>query len=72
MKIFVKVKPQARVEKVEKVNENGFVLQVKAPPKEGRANQEAVELLSEYFHVAKSRIKIIKGHKSRNKIMEIL
>ena len=60
------------MEKVEKINENEFILQVKAPPKEGRANQEVIELLSEYFHVSKSRIKIIKGHKSKNKIMEIL
>lgn len=71
MRISVKVKPRARVEKVEKISENEFVLQVKAPPLEGRANREAIELLSGYFHIPKSRIKIVKGNKSRNKIMEI-
>lgn len=71
MKIFAKVKPNSKEEKVEKIGENEFILRVKAPPKENKANEAAVDLLSEYFNVGKSRVAIIKGRKSKNKIIEI-
>lgn len=72
MKIFVQVKLNSKEEKVEKLVENEFVLRVKAPPKEDKANLVVIELLSGYFGVAKSRIVILKGHKNKNKIVEIL
>ena len=44
---------------------------LQAPPLEGRANKALVELLSGYFKVRKSQIEIIKGLKSRDKIVNI-
>lgn len=35
------------------------------------ANIELIELLSKHFHIAKSYITILKGHKSRIKLVEI-
>jgi uncharacterized protein YggU (UPF0235/DUF167 family) len=49
MKIFVKVKPNSKIEKIEKIKEAEFTLWVNAPAKEGKANQEVIELLSRYF-----------------------
>jgi hypothetical protein len=72
MKISVRVKPNSKEEKVDKLLENEYVLRVKAPPKEGKANLAVIELLSEHFGIAKSRIVILKGHKSKNKIVQIL
>jgi uncharacterized protein (TIGR00251 family) len=70
MKISVRVKPNMKEEKVEK--EGGvFTVCVKEPAKEGRANKAVVELLSEYFKVPKSRIVILSGMKSKQKIIEI-
>jgi len=40
-------------------------------PVEGRANRDAVKILSEYLHVPKRDIRIVKGLKSRKKIFEI-
>lgn len=71
MKISVKVKPNAKTEKVEKLSGNEFILWVKARAKEGRANQAAIDLLSKYSGIAKSRISIVAGHKSKNKIIGI-
>ncbi len=71
MKIFVKVKPNSKEEKIQKLNENEFVLWVKPPAKEGKANAATVELLSEYFGIPKSRVTVIKGHKSKNKIINV-
>jgi len=72
MKIFAKVKAGAKEQKIEKLSENEFVLWVKAPAREGRANAAVLELLSAYFKIPKAGIAIIKGHKSKNKIINIL
>ncbi|MDR1207382.1 MAG: DUF167 domain-containing protein [Rickettsiales bacterium] len=40
-------------------------------PADGKANDAVIKLLSEYFGVAKSRIKIAKGKTSRNKVISI-
>lgn len=41
------------------------------PAQDGLANIQLVELLSEYLQVKKYQIKIIKGQRSRNKIVKI-
>src|SRR3972149_1270861 len=70
MKISVRVKPNMKEEKVEK--EGGiFTVYVKEPAKEGRANKAVVDLLSKYFKIPKSRIVILSGMKSKQKIIEI-
>ncbi|MGE4357366.1 MAG: DUF167 domain-containing protein [Candidatus Omnitrophota bacterium] len=72
MKIFVRVKLRAKEEKVVKEDETHFQVYVKTPPREGRANERIIELLSQYFSVSKSRVRIISGFNSRNKYIEIL
>jgi len=71
MKIFVKVKPRAKIEKVEKVDERNFTVFVKEPPIKGLANQAVTKVLAEYFKVSSSKVKIISGHTSKQKIIEI-
>lgn len=71
MKISVKVKPNSKTEKIEKTGET-YILYVKEPPQEDKANQAVINLLSAYFKVPKSRISILKGKKSRQKIVEII
>jgi uncharacterized protein (TIGR00251 family) len=70
MKISVRVKPNMKEEKVEKVDKV-FAVYVKEPAKEGRANKSVVELLSKYFKIPKSKIVILSGMKSKQKIIEI-
>ena len=41
------------------------------PAQEGLANKELIDLLSEHLKIKKYRIKIIKGLKSRNKLVEV-
>lgn len=40
-------------------------------PFENRANQELIEIISEYFNVPKTKISIVLGLRSREKILEI-
>lgn len=72
MKIFLKVKPKAKVNRIEKVSENIFHVLVKEPPKKGRANEAVVAEIAKYFNVPKVLVKIISGGTSRNKVIEIL
>jgi hypothetical protein len=71
VKIFVKAKPGSREEKVEKISETEFVVSVKEPPEKGKANQAIRNALAVYFKTSSSRVKIVSGYSSRNKIVEI-
>lgn len=71
MKIAVKVKANSKENSVTRISENEFRLRVKASAKEDKANEAVVDLLSEYFHIAKSRLSIIKGRTGKNKIIEV-
>lgn len=46
-------------------------LRIKAPPVDGKANEECIRLLSELFDVKKSQISIISGLTSRVKTIAI-
>ena len=72
MKINVKAKPSSREEKVEKIDENNFVVSVKEPPEKGKANEAIRNALAVYFKTASARVKIVSGYSARNKIIEIL
>jgi uncharacterized protein (TIGR00251 family) len=71
MKISAKVKPQAREDRIEKIGVNEFAIWVKAKAAEGKANQAVIKILSEYFNMPQSKIVILKGGKSRNKVIAI-
>ena len=71
MLIKVKVFPNSKKEEVIKKSEDSFEVKVKAKPEKGMANKEVVKLLSVYFKIPESKIKLIKGFKERNKIFEI-
>ena len=51
---------------------NVYIVKVNAPAAEGRANERLIELLSEHFKRPKRNISIIKGFKSKNKLIEII
>jgi uncharacterized protein YggU (UPF0235/DUF167 family) len=70
MKITVKIKPRSHHNKVE-VKDGIYIVHVTQPPVENRANIALVETLSEHFDIPKSRITVVSGFKSRNKIVEI-
>jgi len=71
MKIFVKVKPKAKEERVIKISETNFKVWVQETPEKGRANQAVLRVLADYFGTSQSSIKIISGSTSKLKIIEI-
>lgn len=71
MKIGVRIKTRQKQETVERLADNLFLVRVKDIPQKGRANQALIGLLAEYFKVNKEHVRICKGQKSKNKIVEI-
>lgn len=54
----------------------GFVdgilrVRVSAPPVKGKANKELIAFISQCSGVGKERLRIVKGHTSRNKVIAI-
>jgi len=70
MRIIVKVKPNARQEKVEQAGDL-YTVHVKEPARENKANLAVIRVLAEHFGVPRSRIAILRGEKSKQKIVEI-
>jgi uncharacterized protein (TIGR00251 family) len=71
VRITVRIKPNAKTQTVEKLPDGEFLVRVKAPAKEGRANDALIKALSGYFDIPKSRISIASGLGSKNKIVDI-
>lgn len=71
MRIEVKVQPRSKQESIEAISETKLKVRIKAPAVEGRANAKLVEVLAEHFKVPRSHIQILKGEKSKNKLVEI-
>lgn len=67
MEIKVKVKPGSSKQELKKIEE-GYEAHVKAPAENNKANIELIKLLKKEFG---SDVKIIRGYKSRNKVVEI-
>lgn len=70
--IKVRVIPRAPKNEVVKTMAGDILkIKLKAPPVDGKANEELIKFLSEEFKIAKSKIEIVKGKKGRNKVIEI-
>lgn len=70
MILEVKVIPKASRNLIKK--ENGCLkVYLTKPATDGLANSQLIDLLSEYLQVKKYQIKILKGCRSRDKIIEV-
>lgn len=71
MKITIIAKPNSKIEKIEKINDNTYKVYIKAQPIENKANRRIIELLAKYFDVPKSDVSILTGQFSKQKIIKI-
>lgn len=71
MKITVKVKPNARENSIKLIETGIYEVKVSVPPEKGKANERVIELLSKELKTAKSRINLVKGETSKEKIFII-
>jgi len=70
VKIRVRVTANSKIEEVLKEGDM-FLVRVKEPAKEGRANRAVIKLLADYFGVPQRQVVISSGYGSRNKVIDI-
>ena len=71
MLIKVKVFPNSKKREIIRKSKDNFKIKVKTKPEKGKANREAIEMLSCYLKIPGSKIRLVKGFKQPNKIFEI-
>jgi len=65
------VKPNSKKKYISPLDGDTYEIAITAKPEKGKANREIIEDLAIFFKIQKSRITIIKGHKSHTKIIQI-
>lgn len=71
MKIKVQVKPNSKKIGIDVVSENEWIIRVKEPPTEGKANDAIIKAISKHLNIPKSKIQILYGQKSKIKLVQI-
>lgn len=69
MLVKARVKVGAKKQLIMEVSPSSYVVHVRAEKERGEANKEMLEILKEYFKT--NNIKIIKGHTTPHKIVDI-
>lgn len=72
MKISVFVKPNSKKGDLIQATDDGITVFLRAKAVDNAANNSLVALLAKNYSVPKTCIRIISGHNSRHKIVEIL
>lgn len=71
--ITVRITPRMPRNEISEIMEDGTIkIRLSAPPLDGKANQVLIEFLSTILEVSSSKIEIVAGHTSRNKLVSIL
>ena len=71
MILRIKVKPNARISSLEQQADGTWLARVKAPPVDGKANEELVALVAERLGCRRSAIAIKSGAGARMKLVEV-
>jgi uncharacterized protein len=67
----VRLTPRARKDDIAGVRAGRLNVRVSAPPVEGRANEALRKLLAKGCGVPRSRVTIVRGERSRDKLVRI-
>lgn len=72
-RIALRVKPNSRISRVLGFSQVRGVLEVelRAQPRDGEANAELIEVLSEFFRISKRNFSLVMGSQSREKLVEV-
>jgi hypothetical protein len=72
MYIKVKVHPSSNRDEVIQKTSDSFEAFVRAKPVDGKANEALLASLSDFLKVPRSRVRLIRGSFTRNKIIELV
>jgi len=69
--ITIRVVPKAKRQEVKELDEGIYKVWVNAPPDKGKANKAVIKAMAGFLGISKTRLKIIRGHNSRDKVLEV-
>ena len=69
--LSVKLQPRASANEISGALGAELRIKVTAPPVDAAANDALVELLARQLDCARSQVELIRGHKSRHKILKL-
>lgn len=67
----IKVKPNARSSEILPGDDGVWLVRLKAPPVDGKANEELIRLVAEHFGVRRVDVTLRSGTASRLKLVQI-
>jgi uncharacterized protein len=70
-RIAIKVHPRAKQTAIVGRLGETYKLDLKAPPVDGKANEECVRFFAELLHTPRASVRIVQGSASRMKVVEI-
>jgi uncharacterized protein (TIGR00251 family) len=70
-RITIRVQPRARRDELLAIRDGVLVVRVVAPALEGRANDAVRRLLAKQLDLSPSRLTIVRGERSREKVMAV-
>ena len=70
-KLIIRVHPGASKNMITGYNEGILTIKITTRPEKGKANETLIRFLSDLLGIAKSRISIVKGNTTRNKVVSI-
>ncbi|MCB1143315.1 MAG: DUF167 domain-containing protein [Leptospiraceae bacterium] len=71
MKIQIKAKANSKKPGIEKISETEWIVRVKEPARDGKANQAIIRMIAESLSIPISRVEMLRGESSKIKLIEI-
>jgi uncharacterized protein (TIGR00251 family) len=71
LEVALHVVPRAKEHEISGVHNGALKVKVKAPPVDDAANRALIGFFSDLLGIPKSRLHILSGSKSRNKLLQI-
>lgn len=69
--VFLYIQPGASENIISGVHGDRLKIKIKAPPRDGEANEALIEFLAKFLKISKSGIQFVRGESSRNKDLYI-
>ena len=69
--IRVKVRAGMKKEILKQISIDHFEISVKEKAERNMANRRVLEILCEFFHLSKGKIRIVNGHQSSSKLLVV-
>lgn len=71
MNLNVRIKPSSKFNRAQKDASGNWLIRIKAPPVDGKANEELIRFLSGKLRIPKSSVTILSGEGSKFKRLSV-